>query len=289
MSKIQREVTPLDKENLFIVLDHKQAKFDYPLHFHSDYELNMVLNTSGKRIVGDTIEQFENEDLVLVGPNLPHAWKAPTYEDTRTITIQFHEELYNSFLLDKRVFAPIRELLERSKRGIIFNGNCFNNIRQKLLMLSQTRGFNTSLEFFSILNDLATAEEQRLISSSSYDSSLLMRDSRSRRIEKICKYIEDNFSREITLIEIAELVNMSESAVSHFFKKRTSRTFISYLTEFRIGYAARLLAETTQSISEVCFQSGFENLSNFNRTFKKHKHQTPSEYRIDLQKIITKF
>ncbi|MDP4238461.1 MAG: AraC family transcriptional regulator [Bacteroidota bacterium] len=289
MSKVQREVTPLDKEDLFILLDHKHAKFDYPLHFHSDYELNMVLNTSGKRIVGDTIEPFENEDLVLVGPGLPHAWKAPSNVDTHVITIQFQEAINSSFLLEKRVFAPIRELLERSKRGIFFSGKSFSNIRQKLLLLSQSRGFNTSLEFFSILNDLATAQEQRLIASPSYDSSLLMRDSRSRRIEKICKHIEDNFSREITLVEIAELVNMSESAVSHFFKKRTSRTFISYLTEVRIGYAARLLAETTQSISDICFQSGFENLSNFNRTFKKHKHQTPSEYRIDLQKIITKF
>jgi AraC-like DNA-binding protein len=289
MSKVQREVTPLDKEDLFILLDHKHAKFDYPLHFHSDYELNMVLNTSGKRIIGDNIEHFENEDLVLVGPGLPHAWKAPTNADTHVITIQFQEGMYDSLLLGKRVFAPIHELLERSKRGIFFGGKSFINIRQKLLLLSQSRGFNTSLEFFSILNDLATAQEQRLIASQSYDSSLLMRDSRSRRIEKICKHIEYNFSREITLVEIAELVNMSESAVSHFFKKRTSRTFISYLTEVRIGYAARLLAETTQSISDICFQSGFENLSNFNRIFKKHKHQTPSEYRIDLQKIITKF
>jgi AraC-like DNA-binding protein len=289
MGNIQREVTPLDKEDLFILLDHNHAKFDYPLHFHSDYELNMVLNTSGKRIVGDTIEQFENEDMVLVGPGLPHAWKASSNDDTHVITIQFNEEIYNSFLLGKRVFAPILELLERSKRGIIFSGYSFNNIRQKLLLLSKSRGFSASLDFFSILNDLATAEEQRLIASPAYDSSLLMRDSRSRRIEKICQYIEDNFNKEITLIEIAGLVNMSESAVSHFFKKRTSRTFISYLTEVRIGHAARLLAETTQSISDVCFQSGFENLSNFNRTFKKHKHQTPSEYRMDLQKIITKF
>lgn len=289
MVDIPREITPIDKEDLFILLNHHQAKFDCPLHFHSDYELNLVMNTSGKRIVGDKIEPFENSDLVLLGPGLPHVWKATTYDNTQVITIQFHEQIHSSFLLSKRAYLPIRELLERSQRGISFNGVQFEYFKQKILNLSQSHGFNASLDFFRLLFELANAEDQRFITGPAFDSTLLINETKSRRIEKICNYIENNYQRNITLSEIANMVNMSESAASHFFKKRTYRSFIGYLTEIRIGKASKMLAETTQSISDICYQSGFENLSNFNRTFKKYKHQTPTEYRSLLQKIITKY
>lgn len=218
MGTIQCEVTPLTDEDLFVLLNNPKAQFDYPIHFHSDYELNLVMNTSGKRIIGDSIEDFENCDLVLLGPGLPHKWKAPTLDETLVITIQFHEQMYNSFLLNKRVFEPIKELLIRSSRGIVYTGKTFERVKERLLNLSNARGFNTALEFYSILYDLSIADEQRLLTSASYDSSLLVRESRSRRIEKICKYIEVNFKKDITLKEIAALVNMSESAISHFFK-----------------------------------------------------------------------
>lgn len=289
MEAIQCEVTPLTNEDLFLLLNNQKAKFDYPIHFHSDYELNLVLNASGKRIVGDSVENFSNNDLVLLGPGVPHKWKAQTSDDTHVITIQFHEQMYNSFLLSKRVFEPIRELLIRSTRGIVYTGTTFERIKKRLLDLSHARGFNTVLDFYSILYDLSTAEEQRLLTSASYDSSLLVRESRSRRIEKICRYIEANYKKDITLNEIAKMINMSESAVSHFFKKRTNRSFITYLTDVRIGNASRLLAETTQSVSEIAFECGFSNLSNFNRIFKKYKNQTPSEYRITVHRTITKF
>lgn len=214
MGTIQCEVTPLTDEDLFVLLNNPKAKFDYPIHFHSDYELNLVMNTSGKT---------------------------------------------------------------------------FERVKERLLNLSNARGFNTALEFYSILYDLSIADEQRLLTSASYDSSLLVRESRSRRIEKICQYIEVNFKKDITLKEIAELVNMSESAISHFFKKRTNRSFITYLTDVRIGYASRLLAETTQSVADIAFECGFSNLSNFNRIFKKYKNQTPTDYRIGVHKTITKF
>lgn len=289
MGNVQCEVTPLINEDLFVLLNNQRAKFDYPVHFHSDYELNLVLNASGKRIVGDSIEDFHECDLVLLGPGLPHKWKAPTLDDTHVITIQFHEQMYNSFLLNKRVFEPIRELLMRSTRGIVYTGSIFERTKERLLNLSHARGFSTALDFYSILYDLSTAKEQRLLTSTSYDSSLLVRESRSRRIEKICKYIETHFEKEMTLNEIAEMVNMSESAVSHFFKKRTNRSFITYLTDVRVGNASRLLAETTQSVADIAFECGFTNLSNFNRIFKKYKNQTPSEYRISVHKTITKF
>lgn len=289
MNVIQCEVTPLVQEDLFVLLNNYKAKFDYPTHYHSDYELNLVMNTSGKRIVGDSIEEFAQEDLVMIGPGVPHAWKAPTNENTQVITIQFHEEMYNSFLLSKRIFQPIRELLFRSKRGIVYPCEVRASIKKKLLELSQKRGFTTALDFYGILYDLASAEGQRLLTSSTYDSSLLVRQSKSRRIEKICKYIDENFRKEIALKDIAGLVNMSESAVSHFFKKRTSRSFITYLNDVRIGNACRLLAETTMNISTIAYECGFSNMANFNRTFRKYYKQTPSQYRIEVECTMTKY
>jgi AraC-like DNA-binding protein len=289
MSTIVREITPLKDEDLFILLNNKEAKFDYAMHFHSDYELNMVCNTSGKRIIGDFMEPFSNLDLILIGSNLPHLWKAPTTKDTHVITIQFHDKIFNSFLMGKRLFSPIRDMLERSQRGLDFSGETKNRVKDKILALSQSAGFITVLDFFSILYELATSQGQRTLASSTYDISSVIKASKSRRIAKVCSYIEENYEREIKLSYVAQLIGMSESAFSHFFKKRTNRNFISYLNDVRIGHATRMLFETTNSIAEIAYFCGFNNISNFNRVFKRSKGQNPSEYRASIQKVLTKF
>jgi len=289
MSTIVREITPLKSEDLFILLNNKEAKFDYQIHFHSDYELNMVCNTSGKRIVGDSVEVFDNFDMILLGSNLPHVWKAPTTEDTHVITIQFHDQILNSFLMNKRLFSPIRDMLERSLRGLDFSEETKLRVKDKIFALSQSHGFNTALDFFSILYELATSQGQRNLASSTYNTTTVIKDSKSRRIAKVCSYIDENFKEEIKLTHVAELIGMSDSAFSHFFKKRTNRSFVSYLNDVRIGHATKMLFETTHSVSEIAFLCGFYNISNFNRIFKKSKGQTPSEYRASIQKVLTKF
>jgi AraC-like DNA-binding protein len=289
MSTIVREITPLKSEDLFILLNNKQAKFDYQIHFHSDYELNMVCNTSGKRIVGDSVEQFIDFDMILIGSNLPHVWKAPTTDDTHVITIQFHDQILNSFLMGKRLFSPIRDMLERSLRGLDFSEETKLRVKDKIFSLSQSHGFNTALDFFSILYELATSQGQRNLASSTYDTSNVIKESKSRRIAKVCSYIEGNYKDEIKLSDVAGLIGMSDSAFSHFFKKRTNRSFVSYLNDVRIGHATKMLFETTHSVSEIAFMCGFYNISNFNRIFKKSKGQTPSDYRASIQKVLTKF
>ena len=289
MEKLTREITPLSQDDLFILLNNKMAKFDYPNHFHNDYELNMVCNTSGKRIVGDSVENFNDLDLVLLGSNLPHKWKAPTRADTHVITIQFDSSIVDSFLIGKKLFAPIKEMLIRSSRGLDFSVATKQLIKEKLILLSHSGGFATALEFYSILYELATSQGQRYLASSTFDTSTVSRESKSQRIEAVCKYVEDNYVKDISLGEVADLVAMSESSFSHFFKKRTNRNFISYLNDVRIGHSTKRLFETTSSIKEISFLCGFSNISNFNRIFKKIKGQTPSEYRTSIQQILTKF
>lgn len=289
VKNIIREITPLNQDDLFILLNNRMASFDYPVHFHSDYELNMVCNASGKRFVGDSVESFKEFDLILLGSNLPHKWKAPTRSDTHVITIQFEDRLVDSFLLGKRLFNPIKEMLIRSSRGLDFSLSTKLLVKEKLFLLSQSHGFSTALDFYSILYELATSQDQRYLASSSFDTSTVIRESKSRRIDTICKYIEENYAKDISLADVSGIVAMSESSFSHFFKKRTGRSFISYLNDVRIGQSTKLLFETTNSIAEISFLCGYSNISNFNRIFKKIKGQTPSEYRTSIQQILTKF
>jgi len=287
--KIKQEVTFLRQEDLFAVVYYKPADFDYPLHIHTDFELNLVLNTSGKRIIGDSIEDFKDIDLILTGPNLPHLWKAPSTDETTVITIYFHDLIVNSFLMNKKMFAHIKDMLIRSNSGISFSEEIKHKIKDRLLLLSKSKGFNTGLEFFSILNDLATSEKQRALTSITYYSGDVNSDLKSRRVAAICKYIENFYKSEITLKEVAEKSNMSESAFSHLFKKCTTRNFITYLNEVRVSQATKMLFETSLSISEICYNCGFNNLSNFNRVFLKYLKQTPSQYRESLKEILNRF
>lgn len=288
MKEIQKEITPLSSDDLFIVLNHPSAKFDYPVHHHSDFEINLVMDTYGKRMVGDSIEDFTDLDLVMIGSNIPHAWIGEKVEGNHVVTIQFSEKILNFPILEKRLFNKIKELLLESQRGLAFSQKTSIEIKNKVMKLTKMQGFQTVLEFFSILHELSIAD-RRILVSNQYDSQAVVRTSKSRRIAKVCEYIEKNYENQIRLNEVAELVNMSESAFSHFFKKKTRCTFIDYLTNIRIARACQMLAETTQTVAEICYACGFNNLSNFIRIFKKKKGSTPSEYRVIIEQMLIKY
>ena len=288
MKDIQKEITPIATDDLFIVLNHPNAKFDYPVHYHPDYEINLVMDTHGERIVGDSIEKFDTLDLVMIGSNLPHAWKGEIIEGNHVITIQFSDKLLNFPILEKRLFGPIKQLLLESSHGIVFSPDTQIRMKEKIIRLTKMQGFHTVLEFFSILHELSIADRHILVSNL-YDTQDTVRTSKSRRIAKVCDYIEKNFEDPIKLSDVADLVNMSESAFSHFFKKKTNCTFIDYITNLRIARACQMLAETTHTVAEICYTCGFNNLSNFIRIFRKKKGSTPSEYRTFLQQMLIKY
>ncbi|MCC8154572.1 MAG: AraC family transcriptional regulator [Tannerellaceae bacterium] len=288
MKEIQKEITPLSADDLFIVLNHPSAKFDYPVHHHSDFEINLVMDTYGKRIVGDSVEDFSTLDLVMIGPNVPHAWFGEIVENNHVVTIQFSDKLLDFPILEKRLFNSIKTLMLEAQRGLVFSEKTQLEIKEKILKLTKMQGFQTVLEFLSILHSLSIADRRVLISNQ-YDSQAVVRTSKSRRITKVCEYIEKNYEEPIKLGEVAALVNISESAFSHFFKKKTNTSFIDYLTNIRIAHACQLLTETTHSIAEICYACGFNNLSNFIRTFKKKKGNTPSEHRTLIEQLLIKY
>lgn len=288
MKEIQKEIIPISKEDLFIVLNHPNANFDYSVHYHPEYEINLVMNTSGERIVGDSIQEYKNLDLVMIGPNLPHAWKGNIIEGNHVITVQFSEELLNLPILQKRIFSQIKKLLSDSQKGITFSSKTQNSVKDKFIALTKMKGFQTVIEFFSILHELSISDYFRL-ASNNYDIYDIIRDSKSRRITKACDFIKANLHEQIRLGEIANLVNMSESAFSHFFKKKTNTTVIEYITNLRITKACELLTQTSDSIAEICFQCGYNNQSNFIKTFKKKKGCTPSDYRTFMEQMLLKY
>ena len=287
MNEIQQEIVPITQDDLFVIMNHPNAKFDYPIHCHPEYEINLVMKTSGTRVVGDYEETFSDLDIVMTGPYVPHVWKSDLLTN-HVITIQFSSDLLSFQMINKRLFMPIRQLLVDSTQGLQFYGAESERIRDEIMELTRIQGFQTATKFLTLLNFMATAPRRKLVSNM-YESENLMNSSKSRRITKACKFIEENIAQKISLAEVAALVNMSESAFSHFFKKKTGISFITYVNNLRVAKACDLLASTSLSASEICYDCGINNKSNFIRIFTKRKNMTPIEYRNHITQLLIKY
>ena len=280
---IMREITPLTQSDCFTLFSRVKKKFDFPLHYHEEYELNLIINAPGaKRIVGDHIEAIEELEMVLVGPNLYHAWFTHKCESTeiRELTIQFHKDLFEDRFLRRNQLSFIKAMFEKSQRGILFSRETIERLQPRILALSQKNGFDSVLELLSILHDLSTSRNMRTLSDAGSSNEPLHYN--SRRIEKVFEYMNAHYSRAITLSEVAKVANMPEASFSRFIKKRIGNTFIDSLNEIRLGHATRMLIDTTHNVAEVAYKCGFNNISNFNRTFKKKKGCTPKEFRSNF-------
>ncbi len=280
MREVQQEITPVSKDDLFIVLDHEDAKFDYPIHCHSEYEINLVLDTDGTRLIGSSRAEFQGIDLILVSPFVPHVWKSDKTHN-HVVTVQFSAEVLKFPIMYKKQFRHIRELLDRAVPAMSFLVSKDSRIVSRLLSLKNRSGFDSAIEFLCLLNDLALSDSV-IVS----DSELAMRQSKSRRINRVCAYTEENLSNGIAISDVASLVNMSESAFSHFFKRHTRLSYVTYVNNLRIAKACRLLEGTMLTVSEICYECGFNNKSNFNRIFLKSRGVTPTVYRKYINNIL---
>jgi len=280
-TNLLKEITPLTQGDCFTVFSRIKYEFDFPLHFHEEFELNFIHNAKGaKRVIGDHIEVIDELELVLVGPNLPHAWftNKSKGKEVKEITIQFHRDLFDEKFLHRNQMSFIRSMFEHSKRGILFSKQTTHSTMPRLVKLAQKRGFDSVLELMSILHDLSTSRDVRILSDSSFSNSETF-SYNSRRVENVMRYLNANFDKNVSLAEAAKIAAMTEVSLSRFFKLRTGKTFVDALCEIRLGHASRMLIETTQSVNEIAFKCGFNNMSNFNRIFKKKKACTPKEFR----------
>jgi AraC-like DNA-binding protein len=279
-TNIIREITPLTQNDCFTIFSRVKKEFSFPLHYHEELELNLIINAKGaRRIVGDHIDTIDDMELVLVGPNVYHAWFTHQCqsEEIREVTIQWHKDLFEDKLLRRNQLSFIRSMMERSQKGILFSRETVAVLAPRILSLNQKNGFDSVLELFSILHDLSISRNMRTLSDGSFTNQHFTYN--SRRIEKAFEYMNNNYDKPVTLGEVAKLVSMTEVSFSRFIKKRTGNTFIDSLNEIRLGHASRMLIDTTHSIAEISYHCGFNNISNFNRIFKKKKTCTPKEFR----------
>lgn len=238
---------------------------------------------SGTRIVGDSTERYTDCDLVLLGPYLYHKWDGDKHlqdsgQPYRVITIQFGMGLISGQFFQKDQFNKIRKLLQDSSEGIKFYGQTLKDAIPLMTQLTVDKGFSNVVEFLLLLNVLSQSSETSYLSSAGFSSKIL--NTHSHRVQMAYSYILKNFeNHELKIREVASLLNMSDSAFSHFFQKYAFRSFTQFLLDIRIGHACKLLLDTEETIGQICFKSGFNNISNFNRLFKKYRQVTPVNFR----------
>ena len=287
-SKVLREITPLNENDFMYVADRHKKEFDYPIHIHDVLELNFVANAAGaRRVVGDSSEVIDNLDLVLItSPDLEHVWEQYECksEDIHEVTVQFRL----NFDLDTSSFRfssykSIYDMLIRAQRGLAFPPEAIMLVYHRLARLSSIEeGFIAVQEFFSILYELSKFDDARELSSSSFAKVEVV--SESKRILKVKNYIDEHYKDDLSLEQLADLVGMTPTAFSRYFKQRTAKNISEYIVDIRLGHAARLLVDTSDSVSEICWATGFNTLSNFNRLFRKRKGCSPTEFREKYQK-----
>lgn len=282
MSKVLNEITPLSEKDCFYIVERHKSEFLFPLHTHEEYELNFIEHGKGvRRIVGDSVEEIGNYELTLVaGGELAHAWEQGrcTAPDVREITIQFSPQLFTSDMLARNQFSSIKKMLDRARLGLNFSMGAIMKVYSRLDTLATTPDrFDQFLHFLKILYDLSLDADARTLASSSYAQA--DQQVESRRIKKVKDYIAVHYADQVRLEEMALLAGMSASAFSRFFKQHTGRSFVDYVIDIRLGNAARMLVDTETGISEICYSCGFNNLSNFNRTFKARRGYTPRDFR----------
>ncbi|MDR2474360.1 MAG: AraC family transcriptional regulator [Bacteroidales bacterium] len=277
---ILREVTPLSDEDCFMIFYRVKREFTFPVHIHKEFELNFIENGAGaQRIVGDSTEEIEDLELTLItSPTLTHGWFDHHCRSTeiKEITIQFHANLLNEQLLKKNQFRTVKEMFERAAYGLTFPIETIRQVKDAIYSLVSDKGAHSVLKLFGILYDLSQAKS-RILSSQAFAENIQHYD--SRRIERAYTHMLQHFNENIRLANVAALVGMTEVSFSRFLKQRTGRNFVDLLNDIRIGHASRMLVDTTHSISEIAAACGFNNLSNFNRIFKKKKQCVPREFR----------
>ena len=283
---VQKSRIPAGKG--FVIQELVAPYFDVNWHFHSEYQLFVVLKGRGTRFVGDRTTSFKEGDLVLTGPNLPHLWKNDkAYHDptngleTHGIVIYFPDNFLNNSVFELEELEGIAKLLQLSKRGIEVGGETNLRITQLMQELLELKGLARFQQLLHLLDVLAQSQDYQLITDAGYLNT--NKESEKDRMGQVYEYVMQHYSSKITLQEVAQLCNLSVSAFSRYFKSRVNKPFSDFLTEVRISHACKLLHESDQNISEIAFSCGFYTLSNFNKLFRERLHKSPKEYRKEFQ------
>ncbi|WP_031427593.1 AraC family transcriptional regulator [Flavimarina sp. Hel_I_48] len=255
-------------------------------HYHPELELVYVHGGTGKRQVGSHISYYRNGELILIGSNLPHCGFTDSLSnyDQETV-IQMLPDFLGATFFEIPEMKSIKSLFERAKMGIVFHGEIKRGIGAKIEALGRLGNYERLLGLLEILKSLEVAEQYTVLNAQGFILETELQD--NNRINIVFNFVKDEFKRQIPLDEISELVSMTVPAFCRYFKKITGKTFTQFVNEYRLTHAAKLLHENPISITDVCFESGFNNFSHFNKQFKKFTGKTPSTYRNELKFMVS--
>ena len=255
------------------------ASFDHPYHFHPEIEITFIAESCGTRVVGDHIGSFQAGELYLLGANLPHVFRntVPPDKGARADVLHFLFGSGPGFLQGMPEMRAFSQLLERSRSGLVFDAETSLRAGRLLQRIRQTDGVKRLSAFFELAGALLDAPQPRVLSHSS--EALLSGHAGSDRIHRVCNIILEKFQEDLSHGEMARHASMAPAAFSRLFRRTTRKTFTRFVTEVRLGHACRLLCESDKTVAAIAFESGFNNLANFNRRFRDHNHCSPRGYR----------
>ncbi len=258
-------------------------------HYHNKYEISFITEGSGKRIVADSIEEFHPGDLIFIGKKLPHVWIAdkdtstPSGRTLETVYLQFADDVLPSELLALPEFENVKRALRLAERGMKIVGDTLNEVSRIMLQLPYMKHFERVINFYNIMDIIGKSESVELLTSEEYLKKRFTTS--SKRIAMIHEYLMNNYKEEIDLEKLAELVSLAKGSLCRLFKAEMGCTIFEYLNKIKVDYACNLLMDEDHSVVDVSFDSGFNNLSHFNKQFKKQTKLTPSQYRKQFRNL----
>ncbi|EFK56635.1 AraC family transcriptional regulator [Sphingobacterium spiritivorum] len=280
------ELSPPSEKTIHIKLVD-QNFLSNPLHFHELCELVLILESYGKRIVGNHVASFEAGDMVLMGPNVPHIWRNddvflnPLHEErAKAIVIYFPADFLLTLTDDQSTIYSMQHFIKKAQRGLRFYGKVLEKASHQIKSLVHKQSFSRITGFLNLIELLYQTHECENLASIGYKPTFGEQD--TNRINNVYIYVMQNFREEVSLSMAAEIVNMTPNAFCRFFKRHTQKSFSKFVNEMRVGHACKLLMNRQLSISEICYQSGYQNLTNFNKFFKMIMQKSPREYRKDM-------
>lgn len=277
---------PQNESRSFDLRHERLPYFTNPWHFHPELELNFVVSSTGTRFIGHSVDRFDGGEIVLLGKNLPHYWRneAIYYQKTdeppvaEAIVARFNEGFLGNDFFDRSETRLIQHLFEKASGGFKLKEPLFSKIAAQLFELTEKQGFPQLMALLNILHDMAVHTDScEPISPGYVASNSLVKQ--NLRLSNVIGYLMEHFTAPVSLEEVAQLANMNEAAFCRYFKGQTGKTLTQYLSDLRIRYACELLSKGEDSVTQVCYQAGFENVSHFIQAFKKQRHQTPFEFR----------
>jgi AraC-like DNA-binding protein len=288
-----RLTVPQNETRSFDLRHEHVPYFVNPWHFHPELELNFVVSSAGTRFIGQSVERFDGGEIVLLGKNLPHYWrnepdyyKADSSQVAEAIVVRFSDDFLGKDFFTLSETRTIYELFERASCGLKLTGSLYDRIASRLYELTKKEGFAQLVALLTLLQDMATSpDECQLISPGYVPTQLLIKQ--NERLSQVITYLIEHFADPVSLNQVAESANMNEAAFCRYFKAQTGKTLTQYLTDLRIQYACDLLSKGEDSVTQVCYQVGFENVSHFIHTFKKQRHQTPFEFRKQTNRLVS--